>query len=374
MRDIKYRLTNINLIILVVTLCVLGLLMQYSASSYNALKETGDAFFYVKKQGLSMIIGGLAMLLGMVVNTDKYNKLRYIILGVSLALLAILFIPGVGVEKYGAKRWISLGFMTVQPSEISKFGLIFYIASTISRKPTFTFRAMIPVLLATGGVCLLIMLEPNMSITMLVALSMLLMLVLGGAKIRHFAIMAIPLIIGVIVLVLMEPYRMKRILAFIDPWSSPQAEGFQLVQSYYALSSGGLFGVGLFNSRQKYSFLPFAESDFIFAIIGEELGFVGAVMIICLFAYLIYLGIKTAMMASNRFDSILAGGITIIIAVQTILNLAVVTGSIPPTGLPLPFLSNGGTSLMVFMFATGVLVKINIQSSHSQLLLNSHKL
>ena len=171
-----------------------------------------------------------------------------------------------------------------------------------------------------------------------------------------------------------EPYRVKRILAFINPWESAQDEGFQLIQSFYALSGGGVFGVGLFNSRQKYTFLPFAESDFIFSIIGEELGFVGSVLLIMLFIYVVFLGVKVAMSAKNVYSSLLAVGITSIIACQTLLNVAVVTGSIPPTGLPLPFISNGGSSLVVFLYAVGVLVRIGKESNDTHLLYTRHKM
>lgn len=359
----SFKKTNIKIAIAVIVISVFGIIMQYSASSYNALKETGDAFFYVKKQGISMIVALIAMFSATFIKTEVYYKFRYLILGFSLLILSLVFIPGLGIEKYGAKRWINLGFFTLQPSEVSKFGLMIFIASNFSKKSAITFKSMIPVFLATLLMCGLIMLQPNMSITMLIGMSMIAMLFVGGAKFKHFLILAIPVIIAIPILIAIEPYRMKRIIAFLDPWSSPQNEGFQLIQSFYALSSGGIFGVGLFNSRQKYSFLPFAESDFIFAIIGEELGLFGCVLTIALLLFIVYQGIKTAMRATDRFNTYLASGITIIIALQSVLNIAVVTGSIPPTGLPLPFISSGGTSLVVFMFAIGILMRINNQSS-----------
>lgn len=359
----KHKTLNIQLITIAAALAIFGIIMQYSASSYNALRETGDSFFYVKKQSIALVIGIVAMVGAGLLKTEFYYKARYIIYAVSIVLLAVLFIPGVGIEKYGATRWINLGITTFQPSEIAKFGLIILIAFFLSKRSTRTFRGMLPIIAATIPICVLIMFEPNMSITMLVAMSMLVMLFVGGARFKHFAIMGVPLIIGVIVLIAIEPYRIERILAFLDPWKSPQDEGFQLIQSYYALSSGGLFGVGLFNSRQKYAFLPFAESDFIFAIIGEELGIFGCLVLIAAFIWLVVCGIRTAILARTPFNSYLASGITAIIALQTVLNMMVVTGTIPPTGLPMPFISAGGSSLIVFMLAVGILARINTESA-----------
>ena len=201
-----------------------------------------------------------------------------------------------------------------------------------------------------------------MSITICVGLTMFLMLFIGGAKIKHFVILAVPVIALGILLIILEPYRLQRLVAFINPWANPQGEGYQLIQSLYSLGSGGLFGVGLFNSRQKYLFLPFSESDFIFSIIGEETGFLGCLTIILIFGVLIYQGIKIAFQAKNRFGCYLASGIISIIATQVLVNIAVVTGSIPPTGVPLPFISAGSTALVVFMASIGVLLNIYKQS------------
>lgn len=348
--------------------------MQYSASSYNALRETGDSFFYVKKQLVSFAIGIVALFTATKINTDFYKKIKWYLLVMSIILLAIIFIPVLGVEKYGARRWLNLGLFTIQPSEFSKFGLMFFLAGYIHDHKLDKIRNLIIPILATIAICLLIMLEPNMSITMLVGLTVMIMFVCGGIKWKYVVTLAVPVLILVIVLIAAEPYRMKRILAFINPWENPRDEGFQLIQSFYALSGGGLFGVGLFNSRQKYAFLPFAESDFIFAIIGEELGFFGAVVLILMFIYLVFLGVKVATGAKDSYSSLLAVGITAIIGVQTLLNLAVVTGSIPPTGLPLPFISNGGSSLVVFLFAVGVLVRIGKESEEAHLLFARHKM
>lgn len=224
------------------------------------------------------------------------------------------------------------------------------------------FKGLLPVLLVGGSLCLLIMLEPNMSITMCVGLVMIVMLFVGGMRAKHFFILSIPAVALVFLLIIIEPYRLDRLMAFINPWASPKGEGYQLIQSLYSLGSGGLFGVGLFNSRQKYLFLPFSESDFIFSIIGEEFGLIGSVFVLLVFLIVIILGIKIGLRAKDRFGCLLSVGISSIIAVQVLLNVAVVTGSIPPTGLPLPFISAGSTSLMVFLGAIGVILNIDKQS------------
>ena len=201
-----------------------------------------------------------------------------------------------------------------------------------------------------------------MSVTMCIAFVTLFMLIIGGMSKKHTILFSIPAALMVPLLIILEPYRLKRLLAFIDPWASPQGEGFQLIQSLYSLGDGGLFGVGIFNSRQKYLFLPFAESDFILSIIGEEIGFFGTSLLLATFLFLAYRLLKIGLNAPDRFGAMLASGIAFIISVQTLLNVAVVTGSIPPTGLPLPFISSGGTSVMVFMAGIGICLNILRQS------------
>jgi cell division protein FtsW len=348
-----------KLLIAITILALFGILMIYSASSYSANKDYGDAFYYVKKQALALILGLITALLVSKINIELFKKYRYVVLGVSLVLLALVFIPGLGVESYGAKRWINLYFTSFQPSEIAKFGMVIFLAYYISEKDMRRFRNIIPAVLVGLSFCVLVILEPNMSITICLGLVMLIMLFIGGVKGKHFGIMAAPAALAVPALIMAEPYRIQRILAFIDPWASPRGEGYQLIQSYYALGSGGLFGVGLFNSRQKYLFLPFAESDFIFSVIGEELGLIGAIFVIALCAYIIYRGVVIAINSGDRYKTLLAAGIIAVFAVQTVLNIAVVIGAVPPTGLPMPLVSAGGSSLVSFMAAFGLLLNIS---------------
>ncbi len=292
------------------------------------------------------------------------KKYKWWIVGVTFILLSLVFVSGIGMESYGAKRWVSLFGISIQPSEIAKFALVIFIAGYMSDNSdkVKTLKGLLPVLVVGGAMCVLIMLEPSMSVTMCIAFVTLFMLIIGGMSKKHTLMFSIPAGAVVPLLILVEPYRLRRLLAFIDPWASPQGEGFQLIQSLYSLGDGGWFGVGLFNSRQKYLFLPFAESDFILSIIGEEIGFVGTTLLMLVFFVLVYRLIKVALSAKDRFGAMLVSGVTFIIAVQTLLNIAVVTGSIPPTGLPLPFISSGGTSVSVFMAGIGICLNVLRQS------------
>lgn len=341
--------------------------MVYSASMYSAYLHYGNPFFYMWKQLIGAIMGIAAMVALSFINYHTLKKLRWPILAVSFILLGIIFIPGVGVEHYGARRWINLPFLSLQPSEISKFAFIIWTASYMAKNhgKMRKFRYLVPVLIVGLLTCVLIILQPNMSIVICIGLLMLTMLFLGGAKIKHFIMMAIPLVAVVVTLILIEPYRMRRMMAFINPWASPLGEGFQLIQSLYSLGSGGLFGIGLFNSRQKYLFLPFSESDFILSIIGEELGLVGVLILFVAYAIMIYRAIRISQNASDRLGSYMASGIAAIISIQVLVNVAVVTGSIPPTGLPLPFISAGGSSLLVFLSSIGILQSISRNSHRS---------
>lgn len=354
-----FSLRGVALLVITIIICIFSLVMLYSASNYSALNTYGDAFKYVKKQGVALAFGLFFMVSLAFVKRKYIIKASIPLLVVSYALLAIIFIPGVGVESYGARRWINLGVTTIQPSEVSKFGLIVFSSAILSKKGADTLKGFLLVFIVGITMCVLLILEPNMSVTVLTALLMLFMLFIGGAKLKTFLFLVIPMLIGGILLIVLEPYRMQRLFAFIDPWASPKGEGYQLIQSYYALGSGGWFGVGLFNSRQKYMFLPFAESDFVFSIIGEELGFLGGIVVLLMLLGMSFLGFSIASNAKNRFDALLAYGISAVICLQTLINVAVVSGSIPPTGIPLPFISYGGSSLICFTSSIGLLLSID---------------
>ena len=350
--------------VLVLFLSLFGILMVYSASAYSAKTYYNNAEYFLIKQAVGVFVGIIFLVFMANFDYKKLEKLKWPLLIVGIILLILVFVPGIGVSNYGARRWIRLPGFTIQSSEIAKFCFIIFVASYLSKASgkIKKFKGLLPVLIVGGVVCLLIMLEPNMSITMCVGLVMIAMLFVGGIKAKHFFILSIPAIALVFLLIIIEPYRLDRLMAFINPWANPKGEGYQLIQSLYSLGAGGLFGVGLFNSRQKYLFLPFSESDFIFSIIGEEFGFFGSIFVLLLFFIVIVLGIKIGLRAKDRFGCFLSVGISVIIAVQVLLNVAVVTGSIPPTGLPLPFISAGSTSLMVFLGAIGVILNIDKQS------------
>lgn len=363
--NIKKPNSSFGLYVAVTMLAIIGTIFIYSASNYSAKATYGDSFYFVKKQLIGIALGVVAMTITSIFDYHKLKKYTIVIAVISFILLILVFVPGIGVENYGAKRWIGIGGVTLQPSEIAKFSLILFSATYISNNPekSRTIKGLLPVLIFGLITCALIILEPNMSITVCVLLLMLTIMFSAGIKIKQILFLIIPALIAGIILILIEPYRLKRLLAFLNPWASPKGEGYQLLQSLYALGSGGWFGVGLFNSRQKYAFLPFAESDFILSIIGEEIGFIGLIFFFILLGYIILNGIRIASKSKDIFGYILSVGITMIFGIQVLVNALVVTGSIPPTGLPLPLVSSGNTSIIIFMAEMGILRNISKQSS-----------
>lgn len=355
--------------LLVLFLVGFGCIMVYSASSYSAEYRYGNEYFFLLKQLLGAVLGCVAMVFFSFIDYHLLKKFRFWILGITCILLLLVFVPGLGVQSFGANRWVNLLGISIQPSEIAKFALVLFLAVYLSERhdKIKTFRGLIPPLSIAGLLCVLVIIEPSMSVTMCLAFTTLFMLIIGGMSKKHTLIFSSMAVVAVPALILAEPYRMKRLFAFLNPWASPQGEGFQLIQSLYSLGNGGLFGVGLFNSRQKYLFLPFAESDFIFSIIGEEIGLIGCLFLMTLYAILVYNLFKIGLNAKDRFGCLLSCGVGLVIAVQTLLNIAVVTGSIPPTGLPLPFISAGSTSLLVFMSAIGVVLNVDRQSRKSKI-------
>lgn len=368
-RDSRLTIKKSNgdyfLLIAVVVLAIVGTVFIYSASNYTARDRYNDAFYFVKKQLIGIAIGVVAMVFTSSFDYKRLKKLTIPISVIALIALILVFVPGIGVENYGAKRWIGMGGITLQPSEIAKFALILFSATYVSKHPERIkkFLGILPILIFGGIICLLIIIEPNMSITVCVALLMLTMLFAGGMKIKHLILLIMPAIGVAVVLIIIEPYRLSRLAAFLNPWSNPKGEGYQLLQSLYALGSGGWFGVGLFNSRQKFDFLPFAESDFILSVVGEEIGFIGLIFFFLLLLLIIWRGIIAAYRAKDLFGFMLAVGITMIFGIQTVVNALVVTGSIPPTGLPLPLVSSGNTSIIIFMVEMGIIFNVSKQGT-----------
>ncbi|MBQ3221072.1 MAG: putative lipid II flippase FtsW [Clostridia bacterium] len=362
---------DLSICVLTVLLAAFGVVAVYSASGYVAKTQYGDEWYFVKKQLIGFFGGLVAMLLCGRIDPLKLKgkKFRWIALIVPIVLLLLVFVPGIGKTNYGATRWVGIGGFTLQPSELAKYGFVVFASAYMSENMSSmrTFKGVLPVLTAGGVICVLIILEPNMSVTMCVGLLMLVMLFLGGMKMKHFLAIFTPALLAIPVLILAEPYRLSRLSAFLDPWESPRGEGYQLIQSLYALGNGGWFGTGLFKSRQKYRFLPFAESDFILSVIGEELGFIGVFVLFLLSGILIYRGIKTAREADDFFSFLMASGITLVYGIQTVVNALVVSGSIPPTGLPLPLISSGNTSLIITMASMGILYAVSRKTKMNKL-------
>ena len=356
---------DIPLLVCVCLMVCFGCLMIYSASSYVGKVQYGDEFYFVKKQLIGVVVGGAAMAFTCVFPYKKLIKLKYPAIIIAAVLLVLVFVPGIGVTNYGATRWIGFGSFTIQPSEIAKYAFALFAAAYFAKNPkkVRTVKGVLPVLAVGFLFCVLVILEPNMSITMCIGLLMLAVIFLSGTNLKTFLIILIPCAAAIPVLIITEPYRLERLSAFLDPWSSPLDEGYQLIQSLYALGNGGLFGVGLFNSTQKYLFLPFAESDFILSVIGEELGFLGLVVFFAACSFIVWRGLRIAVRCGDRFGYLLAAGFTLVYGIQVVINALVVSGTIPPTGLPLPLISSGNTSLIITMASMGVLYNISRSTS-----------
>jgi len=346
----------------VALLLTIGVVMVYSASSYYAMFINKDSMYYLKRQLGSAVIGVGAMAFTMCIDYHKLKKYTIAIMIVSIPLLiAVFFFEGVN----GAQRWIYIGPLSFQPSELAKYVVVLFMAMSLEIKgegvKSFN-TGIVPYLVISGFYAALVLAEKNLSIASVIMIVTFIILFAAGGKIKHlFGIVAPAMVAAVAAFTILEPYRMKRLLNFTNPWKDPIGDGYQLIQSFYALGAGGVTGLGLGQSRQKTLYMPEPHNDFIFSIIGEELGLIGCICIIILFIIFIWRGISVAMKARDTYGTLLAIGITSVIAVQSLINIAVVTGSMPVTGVPLPFISYGGTSLVINMMAIGILLNISRQ-------------
>jgi cell division protein FtsW len=346
----------------VLILAGFGLVMVFSASYITSLESRGDAFFFLRRQAFWVALG----LVGMIATSNfsywKWRKMVPVLLVLNFLLLLVVYIPGVGMEINEARRWIALGGFTIQPSEFSKLALILFTAAFLSKKnlhmENFWSSSFVP-LAMLSGTFLLILDQPDLGTALALAAMVGIIIFAAGIPLKQMMYLIFTSLPIFVYLTLNEPYRMRRIFSFLDPWADPLNTGYHIIQSLYALGPGGLFGVGLGRSRQKLYYLPEPQNDFIFAIIGEELGFLGAVTIMLLFFILIWRGFKTSLMAPDAFGSLLAAGVTAMVAVQALINIGVVTGSIPITGINLPFISAGGSSLFFTMCGMGILMNIS---------------
>lgn len=350
-------------------LLVVGLVMILSASSVQSFATYGSSFLYFRKQLLWAALGLIAFVI--LARTD-YRKLRrfsYVGYLAAVGGLVIALLPGLGVMSGGSSRWIAVGPITVQPSEVAKLALVLFIAEVYARKKESSLKelshTLLPLLPALGLLGLLVMMQPDLGTTMLLGFIGLGMLLVAGAPFRFLIPVGVGGALAALGLALSEDYRRERILSFLDPWKDPLNTGYQTIQSLIALGSGGWFGVGLGASRQKWMYVPNAHTDFIFAILGEEMGFFGTLGIVGLFVFLMYLGIRVAQRAPDRFGTLVAAGITVWISSQALVNMGAVTATLPITGVPLPLVSFGGTSLVVTLAAMGILTNIASQGRFS---------
>lgn len=336
--------------------------MVFSASAVMAMTNFDDPFYFLKRQAVWALIGLAGMTLFMNFNYWHYRRLAPAILVLSISLLIAVLLPGVGKISHGARRWLGFGPFTLTPSEPAKLALVIYLSYLLSGKgykvKTF-FRGVLPAVLLGLGMFALILQQPDLGTGLTIAGSTFIMLFSAGARIWHLLGLVAAGIPGVFAAIFMEDYRRQRFLAFLDPWADPRGSGYHIIQSLYALGSGGPFGLGLGKSRQKFLYLPEMHTDFIFAIIGEELGFIGATLVIILFFFFAWRGYRIAMNAPDGFSCLLACGLTSVILIQAIINIGVVTGTLPITGIPLPFLSFGGSSLVFTLASVGILLNIS---------------
>ncbi|WAA13682.1 stage V sporulation protein E [Fervidibacillus halotolerans] len=350
------------LLIVIFSLLSLGLIMVYSASAVWADYTFDDSFYFFKRQLLFATLGIFAMFFIMNIDYWTWRTWAKLIIIFCFFLLIAVLIPGVGNVRNGSRSWIGVGAFSIQPSEFMKLAMIIFLAKYLSmnqKKITSFKRGLLPSLSIVFLAFALIMFQPDLGTATVMLGTCIVMIFVTGAKISHFISLGMLGLVGFIGLIVSAPYRLRRITAFLDPWQDPTGDGFQIIQSLYAIGPGGLFGLGLGQSRQKFFYLPEPQTDFIFAILAEELGFIGGSLVLLLFALLLWRGIRIALHAPDLYGSLLAVGIISMIAIQVMINIGVVTGLIPVTGITLPFFSYGGSSLTIMLAAVGILLNIS---------------
>jgi cell division protein FtsW len=350
------------LIILTFSLLAIGLIMVYSASAIWAEYKFHDSFFFAKRQFLFAGAGVIAMFFIMNIDYWTWRDWSKVLIIVCFLLLVLVLIPGVGMVRNGSRSWIGVGAFSIQPSEFMKLAMIAFLAKYLSenQKNITSFkRGLLPALALVFFAFGMIMLQPDLGTGTVMVGTCIAMIFVAGARISHFIGLGILGLAGFAALVLSAPYRIKRITSFLNPWEDPLGSGFQIIQSLYAIGPGGLFGLGLGQSRQKFFYLPEPQTDFIFAILAEELGFIGGSLVLLLFSLLLWRGVRIALGAPDLYGSFLAIGIISMVAIQVMINIGVVTGLMPVTGITLPFLSYGGSSLTLMLMAIGVLLNIS---------------
>lgn len=352
------------ILFVVITLMAIGLIMILSASSIRALSEYHDSYYLFKHQLQWSGVAIVALIFFMNIDYHFYQRYAGIILIVTIVGLVLVLIPFLGRVHGGSRRWIEVGPIGIQPSELAKIGMVIYLAYYFSKKgdkiKSFV-KGLMPPIIVLGVIFLLILLEPDLGTAVTIAGTFFLMLFAAGARVLHLTGLVVSGVPMMIYFIFSEDYRRERLLSFLDPWADPLDTGYHIIQSLLALGSGGIFGVGLGQSKQKFLYLPEPGTDFIFAVLGEELGLIGTLLVLSLFFLLAWRGLKIATSVPDMFGSMLAVGITSMIIIQAIINIGVVTASMPITGITLPFISYGGTSLVIMMSAIGILLNISRQ-------------
>ncbi len=353
-----------SILLLSVVLTCLGVVMVYSASSIMADKRYADGFFFLKRQGGFAIAGFVIMAVVAQIDYRHYRKFASFFFLISIGLLVLVLIPGIGTKISGAARWIRLPGISVQPAELVKITLVIFLAHSLSKKGERVrefMQGFLPYMLILGAIVGLLLAQPDLGSALTIVGVALVMLTVAGTRMRYMIGLAVLAIPALYFLVMNVEYRRRRIMAFLDPWDDPTNSGFQIIQSWIAFGSGGVAGNGLGESKQKLFYLPEAHTDFIFSVIGEELGFIGVFVISAMFLVLILRGMHTALASTDPFGRNLAFGISLLIGLEAFINIAVVLGMLPTKGLALPFLSYGGTSLWVTLCAVGILLNISSQ-------------
>ncbi|SDW05462.1 spore cortex peptidoglycan biosynthesis regulator SpoVE [Marininema mesophilum] len=356
------RSPDLIIIVVILMLLTLGVIMVYSASAAYSQHKFGDSFFYAKRQLLFAGVGVLLMFVVSRLDPKLFRQWAKPALIICFALLALVLVPGVGILRNGARSWLGIGAFSIQPSEFTKLGVILFLARYFSNRSgeiqTLQYGMMYPLGIA-GSAFALIMMQPDLGTGTVMMGTAIILIYIAGVRINYLvALMGIGLA-GFAGLVLAAPYRIKRITAFLNPWQDPLNAGYQIIQSLFAIGPGGLMGLGLGMSRQKHLYLPEPHTDFIFSILAEELGFIGAGTAIILFAILIWRGIRVAITIQDMFLSLVAAGVTGMIVIQAVINIGVVSGAFPVTGITLPFLSYGGSSLTLTLVAVGILLNLS---------------
>src|SRR5689334_9963060 len=348
-----------------VGLALFGVVMVYSASAILAQKENGNQFHYVLKQGVFVFIGFIVMLLAMQFNYQLLKNRRIVYGLLLICTIGLILVFGFSATN-GAHRWLKLPGFSLQPSELSKLALIIFLAYFLEKRAGEEgdfWRTFIPCGFVTGWLALLVVVEPDFGTAMMLVLIFTVMIYTAGARVLHLAMAAAPALVAAAGLLIFVPFRMKRLIVFLDPWADQQGAGFQVVQSLISIGSGGTNGLGFAQGKQKMLFLPFAHSDFIFAVIGEELGLVGALAVVAVFALFLWRGVRTALLAPDRFGMLLSLGIVTGIVAQALFNISVVLSLVPTKGIPLPFISYGGSSLVPTLAAVGILLNVSQHAS-----------